>query len=244
MMHKAFASRTNPRRRVARRLHFLLAMRNGSLLVVEDDALVAWALQKAAASANVPVRVATNAAEALASLREQRCDLAFVDIRLPDGDGIELLPELTSLSPDMKVVVITADATASNRERAYTHGAWHFLEKPFEFADIRRVIEDCFSTNPCRRLHERRVCRLALRLDVVEGLDVVTRSFEALALDVSHGGLRLETEYPLQPGQQLRIRPVQGPSGLDGAFRGEAVARVVWTQIGHQGVTAGLAYLA
>jgi DNA-binding NtrC family response regulator len=215
-----------------------------TLLVVEDDSLVAWALQKAAVSVRVPVRVAGTAAEALTALRQEPCDLAFVDVRLPDGDGIELVHELRALAPDIKVVVITADNTAANRERAYLCGAWHFLEKPFEFGDITRVIEDCFSANPGRRLYERRLCQLAVRLEMTEDEAVVTRSFEATAVDISHGGLRLATDYPLQPGQQIRVRPHQGPSGIEDGFRRDAMARVIWTRASEHGVTAGLAYMS
>ena len=215
----------------------------GSLLVVEDDALVSWAFEKAAAAARVLVRVAATAAEALAALREQPCDLAIVDIRLPDGDGIELMPAMAALSPAMRFVVVTADASAANRERAFRYGAWHFIEKPFEMAEVRRVIEDCFALQPSRRHHERRECRHALRLDVLPRADALAPSVEGFAVDVSHAGLRLETRYPLAPGQELRVHPVPGAAGLDDAVR-DAVARVVWARNDDGAITAGLVYVS
>ncbi len=215
------------------------------LLVVEDDALVSWALQRAAASLKIPVHVAMTGAEALEAVRNHPCHLAFVDVRLPDADGIELTAVMRSAYPDMRVVVITSDATPANRERAFRSGAWHFMEKPFEMAEVAKVIAECATTYPGRRAHERRTCTLPLRIEMVGNTDGAIRpSFEGTALEASQGGLRVRTAYPLQPGQRLRVRAAAGARPNSVEILQDAVVRVVWAQPGSDGVTAGLAYVA
>lgn len=215
------------------------------LLVVEDDALVSWALQRAAASMKVPVRVAMTGAEAIEAVREHNCDLAFIDVRLPDADGIDLLGTILAISPETRVVVITSDATPANRERAFRSGAWRFMEKPFELAEVTRVIAESRTSSPWQREHDRRACALPLRIEMVGNEDGAIRpAFEGTALDLSRGGLRVRTAYPLQPGQRLRVRPIADGRPIDEDLCHDAFARVVWAQPGLDGVTAGLAYLS
>ncbi len=213
-------------------------MSAGGLLVVDDDGLVSWALQKAALALKVPVHLAATTAEALATVERHAVDLAFLDVRLPDGDGLDILPTMHRLAPDMRIVVITSDATPLNRERALQGGAWQFIEKPFDLSEVTRVIRDCLCTESNRRADPRRACNAPLRLEL---LDETGPAFDGAALDASEGGLRLQTNYPLRPGQRLKVQPASGPTS--GAIRPEATACVVWTRAEGPAITAGLAYL-
>ncbi len=66
----------------------------------------------------------------------------FLDIHLPDGNGIDLLREIDKISPNAIVIVMSGDASDTNRQRAYNGGAVQFLEKPFDLADLREMIEE------------------------------------------------------------------------------------------------------
>ncbi len=211
------------------------------MLVVDDDDLVAWALQRAAMALKVPVSVAMTGAEALAAARTSGYGLAFVDIRLPDADGVELVPTIRASNPGARIVVITSDATPGNRERAYRVGAWHFLEKPFEMAEVSRLINECFRKVPERRSEEREICRFEVRVEIEDASASAVGSFHGSALDVSRGGLRLQTVHPLSPGQRIRVRAVPGQETVH--LRHDKIACVVWTRHVDGGCTAGLAYL-
>lgn len=214
------------------------------VLVVEDDALVSWALEKAAAALHVPVHVAATGSEALESVRNHRIGLAFVDVRLPDADGVELLSDIRALAPGVRVVVMTSDATTTNRERALRNGAWHFLEKPFELAEVSEVIRTFYSAAPEHRGAPRHLCALPLRLELPGGADGTERIwFEGLAVESSVGGLRIETAYPVTPGQRLRVHLVPANERTEAERMRDTEARVVWTRRSPTGVTAGLAYL-
>lgn len=217
-----------------------------SLIVVDDDDLVAWALQKAAAATCTAVCRAGTGSAALAHVQSESYDLAFVDIHLPDGSGLDLLLQIRDLSPATKVVVISSDATPANRECAFARGAWQFIEKPFDLAEIAQVLGDCTGPVDERRAGRRVLCRLPVRIDVVvpPGERSVTPacSFEALATDLNEGGLRIHTAFELQPGQRLRLHPAKCDDPMAEALRTAREAQVVWVAPGSHYRLAGLAY--
>lgn len=207
------------------------------LLVVDDDALVTWALEKAASQRHAGVVVASTGAEALESLRDRSYDLAFVDVHLPDANGLDLLLEIRRLSPETRLVVLTSDASASNREYAQERGAWQFIEKPFDLAEIVQVLDEC--TGPDvegRRRFERHVCRLSLHLDSGDA-----GCFEATAIDFSHQGVRLRTPCCLRPGQVVGIHPTGDNPFCPPPLLTHRSATVVWVTTSESGITAGLA---
>jgi DNA-binding response OmpR family regulator len=108
-----------------------------NILVVDDDRLTGWAIGKGLAEQQLPFRVVASGAEARAAFRSDRFDLVFLDLNLPDADGIELLDEIRGISPKTRVVIVTGDATDANREAARKAGADRFVEKPFDLALIR-----------------------------------------------------------------------------------------------------------
>jgi DNA-binding response OmpR family regulator len=108
-----------------------------NILVVDDDRLTGWAIGKGLAEQQLPFRVVTTGTEAREAFRSNRFDLVFLDLNLPDADGIELLGEIREISPGTRVVIVTGDVTDENREAARKAGADRFVEKPFDLALIR-----------------------------------------------------------------------------------------------------------
>ncbi len=218
------------------------------LLVVDDDDLVAWALEKAAAQRHAEVCVAATGSAALARVRSGSYDLAFVDIHLPDANGLDLLIEIRDLSPATKIVVLSSDATPGNRECAFARGAWQFIEKPFDLAEIAQVLGDCTGPLEERRDGKRTFCRLPIRIDVVDPpADLACAapcSFEATATDLSDGGLRIHTAFDLQPGQFVRLHATKTDDPSAVMLRTARDAQVVWVAPGSQFRLAGLAYTA
>ena len=219
------------------------------LLVVDDDSLVAWALERAASQLRADVSVAASGSAALDSVRAGRYDLAFVDIHLPDANGLDLLLQIRDLSPKTKIVVLSSDASSSNRECAFARGAWQFIEKPFELSEIAQVLGDCGNGSfEERRADQRMLCRLPLRFDLVERdaerADRLPCSFEATATDVSENGLRILTAFELRPGQILRLHSAHGDDPCAAKLHPGSRAQVVWVAPAHDATSAGLSYTA
>src|SRR5207237_6458446 len=76
------------------------------------------------------VPVAT-AAELQKSFGSPAPDVILLDMKLPDGDGLELLPQLKKQWPDTEVIILTGYATYETAVEATKRGAYHYLTKPF-----------------------------------------------------------------------------------------------------------------
>jgi len=73
-----------------------------------------------------------NATELLASFAEAQPDVVLLDLGLPDGDGMELLPKIKKQWPDTEVIMLTGNATYDKAVEATKLGAYHFQAKPFD----------------------------------------------------------------------------------------------------------------
>ena len=78
-------------------------------------------------------------------------DLVLLDQRLPDGDGLTLLRRIKETSPDTLVILMTAFSTVENAVEAMKHGAYHYLNKPFNLDDVSATVEKALETSRLRR---------------------------------------------------------------------------------------------
>jgi CheY-like chemotaxis protein len=223
-------------------------MSQKKVLVVDDDNLICWALEKEFSAINFDARIVGNAADALAELRRQRFDIVFLDIHLPDLNGLELLREIDEISPDATVIIMSGDASEANRQRAYNGGVLQFLEKPFDLSDVHAILRSITGQYPRKRKHPRRICRIPLRISILEPTPDEAQfdlhNLSGLMSDVGSGGLRLRTEYPLRVGQSVRAYVAAGNDPILKLIPPEATAEVVWVAPAQDCVTAGLKFLS
>ncbi|MBN9119069.1 MAG: response regulator, partial [Planctomycetes bacterium] len=111
------------------------------LLVIDDEASLRRTLRTALESMNHRVTEAADGAQALAALRRQRFDLAFLDLRLGKEKGLDLLPELLRTAPGLHVVIITAHASLDTAIEALRRGAFDYLPKPFTPNQLRVALD-------------------------------------------------------------------------------------------------------
>jgi DNA-binding NtrC family response regulator len=113
---------------------------HGRILVVEDDDAARFGLVSALRARHFEVDEASSCDDAL-RLFESRPDVVISDLRLPDGDAIQLLPRLRAIDPAIPVYVITGFATIDTAVRAVKEGAEEFFTKPIELAHLIRAME-------------------------------------------------------------------------------------------------------
>lgn len=218
------------------------------LLVVDDDKLICWALEKEFAGSGHSTTVVENGAEALAEMRRHPYDVVFLDIHLPDMNGIEILQEIRRISPAACIVIMSGDASVSNRQRAFNGGAVQFLEKPFDLSEIHGLMRSVSGEFPQKRIHARHICRAPLRISVLEPAPEEAQhdlfNLSGLIADVGSGGVRLRTEYPLRVGQSVRVYITAGNDPVLKLAPPETTAEVVWVAPAQDCVTAGLKFLS
>ncbi len=110
-------------------------------LVVDDEADIRELLEITLLRMGVKVVGAADLATARGALAQHRFDLALLDMRLPDGDGIELVREITRDQPQTPVAMITAHGNMETAIEALKAGAFDFVSKPVDLPVLRKLVE-------------------------------------------------------------------------------------------------------
>lgn len=109
-----------------------------AILAVEDNAaniaLLRAVLRRASHERlrDAELRVATTLRDGHDALRGARYDVVLLDVRLPDGSGLELMPAIRAASESTRVVVLTANALPADEHAARAAGADEFVAKPYD----------------------------------------------------------------------------------------------------------------
>jgi DNA-binding response OmpR family regulator len=222
-------------------------MSRRKVLVVDDDSLVCWALQKELTARGMNVGIAATGRECLAAMRETPFDLVFLDIHLPDANGIDLLKTIREISPETRVVIISGDGSIQGKDRALSEGAVQFLEKPFDIGVVARIVDSTFREFSCKRKHWRYLCDIPIRLSILapsrEEAQFDLDSMSVRAKDVAREGVRVKTEYPLKEGQGVRLRISEEGDPFSRMIPRESSAEVVWAVPGNGMSIAGLRFV-
>ncbi len=104
-------------------------------LIVDDDQGIRWILERVLKEEGFEVSQAASIAEAEAMAKE-KFDILFLDVYLPDGNGMKLLESKTF---DIPTVMLTAETTFGHAAEAYRSGAMEYLPKPFDLNEVRQL---------------------------------------------------------------------------------------------------------
>jgi len=112
-----------------------------TLLIVEDEEVLARNLTKAFSRRGFSVHHAPTVGDGMRLLEEVRPDVVLMDLRLPDGSGLETLPRMLEADPDVPIIMMTAYGSVADAVQAMQHGARDFVLKPFQLDEIRLRVE-------------------------------------------------------------------------------------------------------
>ncbi len=115
-----------------------------SILVVDDEENIRSLLKDILEDEGMYVNTAPNITKAKDKLREKDYDIVFLDVWLPDGEGLDLIPFILKNSEITKVVMISGHANIPIAVKALKEGAFDFLEKPLSTETIFAVIEKAY----------------------------------------------------------------------------------------------------
>jgi two-component system, NtrC family, nitrogen regulation response regulator GlnG len=111
-------------------------MADERILVVDDEESIRWVLSRGLVRRGWKVDSAENAHHTLRQLTERSYALIFLDIRLPDIDGLSLLEQIHALPNPPLVVIMTAQGTVDTAITAMKKGAYEYIIKPFDLEDV------------------------------------------------------------------------------------------------------------
>lgn len=102
----------------------------GNLLLVDDDTIFTSRVARALEGHGFAVKPLETMAQAMASIDKNTPDFAVIDIRLPDGNGLDLVERVLSLNAEARVIILTGYGNIATAVAAIKMGAFDYLEKP------------------------------------------------------------------------------------------------------------------
>ena len=116
------------------------------ILAIDDEESICFAFKRYFSGRGHSVAVAASAREGLACYRRQRPDVVFLDVRLPDGTGVELCQKLREMRPGIPILYYSAYGDAAEVESALAKCGDAYLKKPVCIADIENVVAKLLAT--------------------------------------------------------------------------------------------------
>ena len=113
--------------------------------IVDDDQSIRWVLEKALARENIPHKSFSNPNDVLNALEKESPQVLISDIRMPRGNGLDLLQHVKASHPHLPVIIMTAYSDLDSAVSSFQGGAFEYLTKPFDIEKavdlIRRAVE-------------------------------------------------------------------------------------------------------
>lgn len=110
-------------------------------LVIDDKKIIGDLFEVTLAYIGHEIKVTQNGDEGVNLVKDDRFDVVFCDIIMPDRDGVSVLEEIKDIQPDLPVIMMSGYSLEEQRQRIRELGASGFLDKPFEMDDVRKAVK-------------------------------------------------------------------------------------------------------
>lgn len=111
------------------------------ILAVDDEAVVLASMRKILVMAGYSIDTVERGQEALGLIQRRDYDFVFVDLRMPDMDGVEVTKAVKHLRPDIDVIVVTGYASVESAVATMKHGAMDYFQKPFTEDELTAFVD-------------------------------------------------------------------------------------------------------
>jgi two-component system nitrogen regulation response regulator GlnG len=112
-----------------------------TILVADDDRSIRTVLTQALGRAGYQVRATASAATLWRWVEDGEGDVAITDVIMPDENGLDLIPRIRRIRPELPVIVMSAQSTLTTAVQATQRGAFEYLPKPFDLADLLATVD-------------------------------------------------------------------------------------------------------
>ena len=111
-----------------------------TVLVADDDRSIRTVLTQALGRSGYQVRSTGNAATLWRWVEDGEGDLVITDVVMPDENGLDLIPRIKRIRPELRIVVMSAQSTLITAVKATQRGAFEYLPKPFDLRELLSVV--------------------------------------------------------------------------------------------------------
>src|SRR5262245_24311510 len=120
-------------------------MSQATILIADDDRAIRTVLNQALARQGHDVRTTGNAATLWKWVADGEGDLVITDVVMPDENGLDLIPRIKKLRPELRVIVMSAQNTLLTAVKAAERGAFDYVPKPFDLKELIAMVERALS---------------------------------------------------------------------------------------------------
>lgn len=239
-------------------------MAKAKIIIIDDELILRVALENLLKENGFEVVSCETGKKALEYINQDFYDLALVDKRLPDSDGLELLREIKKISPETGVVILTAYAEVKSAVQAIKDGAFDYLSKPFQeeelliaiekflkFRDLERELKTLRECFPLQSMSTKFIGESKVILDLLEKVKIVAET-DVPVLITGESGTGKELFADLiyahstrQGGPYIKLNCTAIPETLfeaelfgyeKGAFTGALESKKGKIELAHKGV--------
>lgn len=125
-------------------------MSSETILIADDDRSVRTVLSQALGRAGYDVRATGNAATLWQWVADGQGDLVITDVIMPDENGLDLIPRMRKLRPELRVIVMSAHSTLMTAVKAAERGAFEYLPKPFDLKELIALVQRALTERRAR----------------------------------------------------------------------------------------------
>ena len=110
------------------------------ILLVDDKELILISLSKMLRNCGAEVTTVANGKDAIREIEGASYDICFLDVQLPDANGLDLMQIIRKVSPNSRIVIMTALTLNETQLRSLRDVACHYLPKPFELDHVQSLV--------------------------------------------------------------------------------------------------------
>ena len=153
------------------------------ILIADDDESMRWVLSKTFGPPKYQSETVTDANAVLEKLRESRCDVLLMDIRMPGMSGLEALSQAKLIQSDLAVIIITAYGTMMTAIESMKWGAYDYVTKPFDVDELELIVQKALKAQALGRENEELRANLRRKYDInnlVGGSEKMQQVYKAI----------------------------------------------------------------
>lgn len=143
---------------------------NAQILIADDDSAIRTVLSRALTKAGYDVRSASNIKTLWNWISQEQGDVVITDVKMPDGDIFDYMTRFRNSRPDLPIIVMSAQNTFMTAIKASEAGAYEYLPKPFDLANLQSIVERSLNRKTAPTPDD------ALFDDTEEGMPLIGRS--------------------------------------------------------------------
>lgn len=132
----------NSQYKLERGLVLVMVMKKTRILICDDSSLIRKQLKDVLTKMDCEVIEAVDGRQVVGVFKEEQPDLVFMDIVMPEADGLEALRNIKAYQQDARVVMLSSIGTSTKLIQALKYGAIDFIQKPYTTEQILKVITD------------------------------------------------------------------------------------------------------